>query len=162
MSARSEGPGKGSEFIVRLPSAPAPPIINDQVIPSGGQLGRGRRILVVDDNVDAAVGLGRLLEQLGHSTHTAHDGLSALEMARRERPELVLLDIGLPGIDGYEVARRLRVDAECGRPQLVALTGYGQEDDRRRSMEAGFDLHLVKPVLLSELVALLAPDPDNL
>jgi CheY-like chemotaxis protein len=113
---------------------------------SGAALPR-RRILVVDDNVDAAVSLARLLGRLyGQEVRVAHDGPSALEMAGAFRPEVILLDIGLPGMDGHEVARRLRGRPEFGRALIVALTGWGQEQDRRKSEEAGFDRHLVKPV----------------
>lgn len=111
-----------------------------------------RRILVVDDNVGAAKMLALLLTRISdHQVHTAHDGLSALEAARDHRPEIVLLDIGLPRMNGYEVARRLRQRPEFEQTVLVALTGYGSEDDRRRSIEAGFDEHLVKPPSLESL-----------
>ncbi len=106
---------------------------------------RHRRVLVVDDQADAARSLARLLKAWGHEVHVAHDGPAALEAAQAHGPELVLLDIGLPGMDGHEVARRLRATARNGL-QIIALTGYGQEEDRSRSREAGFDDHLVKPV----------------
>jgi CheY-like chemotaxis protein len=111
--------------------------------------------LVVDDNVDGAESLATLLKLLGHEVHVAHDGPAALLATADVRPEVVFLDIGLPGMDGYEVARRLR---RPGRSEalLVALTGYGQEEDRRRSREAGFDHHLVKPVDPAVLEDLLA------
>jgi CheY-like chemotaxis protein len=115
-----------------------------------------RRVLVVDDNVDAAVSLARVLERHeGQEVRVAHDGPSALEAAEAFRPEVVLLDIGLPGMDGHEVARRLRGRPEFERALIVALTGWGQESDRRRSGEAGFDHHLVKPVDPDELRGLL-------
>jgi CheY-like chemotaxis protein len=104
-----------------------------------------RRVLVVDDNLDAAESLAMLLKVEGHETRTAHDGPSALEAAEAFRPEVVFLDIGLPRMDGYEVARRLRAQPSSAGMVLVALTGYGQEEDRRRTEEAGFDAHLVKP-----------------
>jgi CheY-like chemotaxis protein len=113
-----------------------------------------RRILVVDDNRDSAESLALLLELQGHEARTAFEGAEALDIARTFHPEVVLLDIGLPGMDGYEVARRLREEGEDSR--LVALTGYGLEEDRRRSLEAGFDDHLVKPVSLEELSRILA------
>src|SRR5207249_1563474 len=114
-----------------------------------------RRILVVDDTVDAAESLAKLLELTGHDVRTARDGPAALEAARIYRPEVVLLDIGLPGMDGYEVARRLRKQPATEHVRLVALTGYGQAEDRRRSREAGFDHHLVKPVDPAALEGLL-------
>jgi DNA-binding response OmpR family regulator len=115
-------------------------------------------VLVVDDNADAAESLAVLLRLWGHDVQTAHDGLSGLKAALSDRPAVALLDIGLPGLDGYELARRLR--AQLGPAlRLVAVTGYGQEEDRRRSLEAGFDAHLVKPADLDELHALLAGVP---
>jgi signal transduction histidine kinase len=143
--AESAGPGKGSTFVVHLPrvATPAPLRQNQQEYP----LTRAaRRVLVVDDNADAATSLRLMLEQWGHEVHTAQDGETALEIARRIRPELVLLDIGLPNMDGYEVGRRIRSEITEPRPTLVAVTGYGQEADRRRSYEAGFDHHMLKPV----------------
>ena len=118
---------------------------------------KGHRILVVEDNVGTAKVLSRLLAKLGnHEIHMVHDGLSALEATKTYRPELVLLDIGLPRMNGYEVAQRLRQQAEYRDMVLVALTGYGTEEDRRRSAEAGFDKHLVKPPSLDNLRQVLA------
>ena len=105
-----------------------------------------RRVLVVDDNVDAAESMSALLEIWGHEAHACHDGASALRAVEELRPDTVLLDIGLPGMDGYEVARRLRARPESSIRLLAALTGYGQEQDRERSAAAGFDIHLTKPV----------------
>jgi CheY-like chemotaxis protein len=114
-----------------------------------------RRVLVVDDNLDAAEGLAMLLSLRGHQVATAYDGQSALERARQLDPDVVLLDIGLPRLDGFEVARRLR-EEHAGKPMvLVALTGYGQERDRVRAREAGFDHHFLKPVRLEMLERLL-------
>jgi CheY-like chemotaxis protein len=150
VSASSPGPGRGSEFVVRL-SLVAPPGGGrsdggeDGTIPGPRADVRHRRVLVVDDQADAARSLARLLKAWGHEVYVAHDGPAALEAARVHTPELVLLDIGLPGMDGHEVARRLRADERNGL-QIIALTGYGQEEDRSRSREAGFDDHLVKPV----------------
>jgi len=110
----------------------------------------------VDDNVDGARTLALLLQLTGHEVATAHDGVAALEAARNWRPEIILLDIGLPGLDGYEVARQLRQDAELRDVLLFALTGYGCDNDRRRAWEAGFNAHLVKPVDMDELRTLLA------
>jgi PAS domain S-box-containing protein len=165
VEARSDGPGKGSEFIVRLPAlargyAPqAPAGAAGQGQQASQRLRVSRRVLVVDDNVDAAESLAELLSTLGHEVRTAHDGLAALDAAGAFVPELVLLDIGLPGMDGYEVARRLR---KLPRPPgpVVALSGYGQESDRRRSADAGFDAHLVKPVELEMLEELIRGLPS--
>jgi CheY-like chemotaxis protein len=157
VEAHSEGPGKGSEFTVRLPAAPAPAPAGpgDRAAPSPPR--PPRRVLVVDDNRDAAHSLTMVLELDGHEVRVAHDGGAALELARDYRPEVVLLDIGLPGMDGYEVARRLRAEGPGGG-LLVAMTGYGQEEDRRRTREAGFDVHLVKPVEPQVIRDLLARD----
>lgn len=113
------------------------------------------RILVVDDNEDAAETIATLLELWGHRTATAHNGPDALDMARRFGPDLAFLDIGLPGMSGYEVARRFRAEPALERTVLVALTGWGNEDDRRRSREAGFDFHLTKPAEPSAIHAAL-------
>jgi len=155
VAAASEGLGCGAEFVVRLPCLPA---TESPRAPArrGRPAARSRRVLVVDDNVDSAESLVTLLEIGGHRAWMAHDGPSALLAAREHRPELVLLDIGLPaGMDGYEVARRMRSEAGPAGVRIVALTGYGQEDDRRRAAEAGFDQHLVKPVDLPRLWQLL-------
>jgi CheY-like chemotaxis protein len=116
---------------------------------------RSARVLVVEDNVDAALTLVDLLRIWGHEVEYVHDGPAAVDLAPRYRPEVVLLDIGLPGMDGYEVARRLRQDPLTRGALLVAVTGYGQESDRARSREAGFDHHLVKPVDLAGLRRLI-------
>jgi CheY-like chemotaxis protein len=124
---------------------------------SGERTPAPRRVLVVDDNLDAAEGLAMLLSLKGHQVATAYDGQGAIDRAREFVPDVVLLDIGLPRLDGFEVARRLRQE-HAGRPLLlVALTGYGQERDRLRAREAGFDHHLLKPVRLEMLEQLLAP-----
>ncbi|HWE38612.1 MAG TPA: PAS domain-containing protein [Isosphaeraceae bacterium] len=158
VSAESEGPGRGSTFTVRLPSAarpsPAPP--GPAPRPEAGPEPRGARVLVVDDNVDTARGMVRLLKLLGNDVRAAHDGPSAIAAARSLGPDFVLLDIGLPGLDGYEVARRLRAEPRCQASVLIAVSGYGQDDDRRRSREAGFDHHLVKPLDYDALVSLLS------
>jgi CheY-like chemotaxis protein len=116
----------------------------------------GLRILVVDDNTDAAESLKMLLSVFGHDVEIAHDGAAALEAARAHAPEVVFLDIGLPGMDGYEVARRLRSDAGLAGAKLIALSGYGTEADQQRSRAAGFNRHLVKPVDPGELPAIIA------
>ena len=154
VEARSAGVGQGSEFVVRLPivheraaAAAAPAAIPRDVA--------SRRILVVDDNRDAAASLAMLLELDGHHIVTAHDGAAALEAAAAQRPEVVLLDIGLPLLDGYEVCRRIRQQPWGAGVVLLALTGWGQEEDRDRTRAAGFDGHLVKPVDYNELMTLL-------
>jgi PAS domain S-box-containing protein len=154
VSARSEGPGKGSEFTVSFPAlpSPVPPPRNTPEIQSGSP--RSSRILVVDDNVDSASGLSRLLGLLGMDIRTAHDGLTAIAEAVVFRPEFILLDIGLPGMDGYQVASQLRRDGLTDSV-IIAVSGYGQEQDRRRSREAGFDHHLVKPIDYDALVTLI-------
>jgi signal transduction histidine kinase/DNA-binding response OmpR family regulator len=156
VQALSEGPGHGSEFILRIPAiARAEPEVSE---PVGGDL-RERplpcRILIVDDNADSARSLARLLQLSGHQTSIAHDGPSALQQFEKIEPEFVLLDIGLPGMDGYEVARSIRERPDSGRIVLIALTGYGRDEDRRKSREAGFDHHLVKPVEFDTVLSLL-------
>ncbi len=149
--------GQGSEFVVRLPvvltaepQPPSPP--TEKAKPTGPSL----RVLVVDDNVDTAESLEMLLRESGHDVRTAHDGPAALEAARDYRPNVVLLDIGLPELDGYEVAKRMRQQPVLQNVVLVAMTGYGQESDRQRSREAGFDHHLVKPADFEQLQEILA------
>ncbi len=157
VEAKSEGEGRGSEFVVRLPvasgSASAAGRPEDEA-PSGT-----RRVLVVDDNVDSAESLGQLLGLLGNEVRTAHDGETGVRAAAEFRPAVVLMDIGMPKLNGYEAARRIR-EQPWGRAMvLVALTGWGQDDDRRRTREAGFDHHLVKPVEVAALMRLLAGTP---
>jgi CheY-like chemotaxis protein len=117
-------------------------------------------VLLVEDNVDAAEVLAEFLSAAGHEVEVAHDGPTALEAASRRKPQVVLLDIGLPGMDGYEIARRLRASGGERGPVLIAVSGYGQAEDRRRSREAGIAHHLTKPVDLDTLAALVA-DPDR-
>jgi signal transduction histidine kinase/CheY-like chemotaxis protein len=156
VTARSDGPGRGSEFEIRLPvvadaveaTATTPPAAGD-VAPAA------LRVLVVDDNVEGAESLAELLRLWGHEVEVAHDGPSGLAIAERARPEVVLLDIGLPGIDGYEVGRRLRASAATRDAKLVAVTGYGEQVHGGRLEEIGFDKLLVKPVRLPELEQLL-------
>lgn len=154
VSASSGGPGQGSEFVVRLPLLAAPaPALAAAVPDTAGSV--SRRVLIVDDNKDAAKTLAMLMKLAGHETHTCFDGPSALEAAHSFRPEVVLLDIGLPGMNGYVVAEHLRQDSGVSDAVLIALTGYGAEEDRRRSQEAGFDHHFVKPVSYPQLKSLL-------
>jgi two-component system CheB/CheR fusion protein len=150
IEAYSAGPGLGSEFVVRLPLRSG--LVETTAAPSGTEAGTTvpasspKRILVVDDNADGAELLAAVLQTDGHDVVIAHNGSEALRLAAEHHPEVVLLDIGLPGMDGYEVAGRLRSNPELAGTRLVAITGYGQPEDRQRSREAGFDHHLVKPV----------------
>jgi PAS domain S-box-containing protein len=156
VTAHSAGLGRGTEFVVRLPCLEAAPRQQPTRAPSsvaGGSV--SRRVLVVDDNVDAAESVGILLKMWGHEVRLAHTGPDALRAAEGYQPEVVLLDIGLPGMNGYEVAKHLRQEPQLTKTKLIAVTGYGQEEDRRRSKDAGFDHHLTKPVELDALHALL-------
>ena len=158
VEARSDGPGHGSEFIVRLPAAAstaAAARAGAEVGESASPAPRALKILVVEDNVDSAEMMSYLLKLGGHEVRTVHDGPAALEVALTFEPQAVLCDIGLPGMNGYEVAARLREQPELRKTPLIALTGYGQEEARRRAKEAGFDYHLVKPVEPAALDALL-------
>jgi PAS domain S-box-containing protein len=164
VEARSDGLGKGSEFIVSLPVVDAPERHEPQSAEVDGAVanGRKRRVLVVDDNRDAADSLRVLVAMMGHEVRTAYDGLEAVEAAAAFRPEIVLLDIGLPGMNGYEAARHIREQAWGSGMVLIALTGWGQDEDKRRALEAGFDHHLTKPVgaaALEKLLALARPLP---
>lgn len=162
VSAHSEGIGKGSEFEVILPAAEdghatthplsATTVTEPQLVVDTTPR---RRILIVDDNQEGAEILAEALGELGFLTHTAFDGPSALELLGAFKPDVMLIDVGLPVMDGYELVRRLRADAGLASIRLIALTGYGQESDRRRALEAGFDQHLVKPVDLDRLQSML-------
>jgi PAS domain S-box-containing protein len=154
VTAASEGAGKGSRFVVRLPLADAAlgePQAEPEIAPIAAL-----RVLVVDDNRDAADSLSVLLEFLGAEARVVYDGDAALQAFEASRPDLVLLDLGMPGMDGYQVARRIREHRDVPQPTLVALTGWGQEEDRRRTRSAGFDQHLLKPIGIHTLQALLA------
>lgn len=168
VNAWSAGLGKGSTFSIHLPAVPELSMAPSTDLAGGGVSVEGssavpgclmtlneQLVLVVDDNADAAEALGRLLRRAGCRVETALDGPSALNRARELRPTAILLDIGLPGMDGYEVARRLRAAEDGRHVLLVAITGYGQEEDMRRSREAGFDRHLIKPVDIDEIKAIL-------
>jgi PAS domain S-box-containing protein len=146
LQAASEGENKGAQFTLRIPLLRRPAAQADAAAQGPAKPMLAKRILVVDDNVDAAVTLALLLKSLGHETCAVHDGLQALRMTVEFRPDVVLLDIGMPGLDGYEVARRLRALKRERPLRIIAVTGWGQEADRTRSREAGFDVHLVKPV----------------
>jgi CheY-like chemotaxis protein len=165
VSASSRGRGQGSTFTVRLPLRPG---TAHALEPSGqpeavlsAAAGGPLRVLVVDDNADAADSLVALLEALGHTTTVAHDGVAGLEAARAFLPDLVFLDIGLPGMSGYDVAREVRRTAALRQPVLIALTGWGSQSDQEQSHEAGFDQHLTKPVSLEALEQALAAAPRN-
>lgn len=167
VEAHSAGPGQGSELVVRFPALPASstseipaPQRSTGLTPkpagSEGTQRKLQRILLVDDNVDAAQMLAVFLEMWGHQVRVVHDGPAAIEAAMEDHPEIILLDLGLPGMDGYEVARRLRQQTSLSKTRLVALTGYAQEDARTRSRETGFDHHLIKPIAPADLQHLLA------
>jgi signal transduction histidine kinase len=162
VTGSSEGLGRGSEFALRLPlhadqRVPAAPV--ESAAPRSAP--RQRRILVVDDNRDAAETLALILRLDGGLVETAHDGPQAVQAAERFRPEVMLLDIGIPGMSGYEVARKIRAQPWGAEILLVAQTGWGQEDDRRRSRDAGFDEHLTKPVDHARLLQLIAQPPGR-
>ena len=159
VSAASAGPNAGSVFTVRLPLADAGFGAAAPQGRAGAQTqdaGAGIRVLVVDDNVDAAVTLSMILDASGYVTRVAHDGHAALDAAREFLPRIAFLDIGMPGMSGYDTARAIRATPELARMTLVALTGWGAESDRQRSKEAGFDHHLTKPVQLTVVEELLA------
>lgn len=161
IEAHSPGLGKGSEFVVRLPlpheahTASGNEKTNGSSERVDGKRKSTLRILVVDDNVDAADMLATVLRLDGHEVRTAYDGYEALTAANEFKPTFILLDIGMPGMSGYEVAMKLREDGTLPSLVLVAMTGFGQEQDRRRSQEAGIDHHLVKPVSPDSLRAIL-------
>jgi CheY-like chemotaxis protein/two-component sensor histidine kinase len=163
VEVHSGGLGKGSEFVVRLPLQPETHAAPQAEQPAPEQPdGARRRILVVDDNVDSAESLGMLLRIMGHDIELAFDGLEAVEKAREFSPEVVLLDIGLPILNGFEAAREIRRHPWGKNMLLIALTGWGQEEDRRNSKDAGFDSHMVKPVdhmaLIKQLDELTEPE----
>jgi PAS domain S-box-containing protein len=162
VAAASKGPGRGAEFTVRLPIAAEPPAVAETSAPSTAAATKtvpprqGLRVLVVEDQRDAAASLRMLLEMLGHQTRIAYTGPDGVRIAGEWRPDIVLCDIGLPGLDGYGVARELRLNPITAQVRLLALTGYGTDEDRRLTREAGFDLHLTKPVAPETLQDVLA------
>jgi len=161
IQARSAGRGKGTEFLIHLPvTAAAAPAKRTPAPERHSDVSLSRRVLIADDNHDAAVSLSMLLQSLGHDTRIVHDGIEALEEAELFRPEVVLLDIGMPRLNGYETARRIRSRAWAAHTQIVAVTGWGQETDRHRAREAGFHRHLVKPVDLDALIDIMARVPE--
>ncbi len=155
VEAWSEGIGRGSVFTVRIPSSETASVAVADGQPSDPRPRRSLRVVVVDDNIHSAESLSILLRHWGHEPVLAHDGPEAIEAVQQHRPEVLLLDIGLPRMDGYDVARWLRQQAEHRNMLIVAMTGYGQDEDRRRTREAGIDHHLVKPVDIPTLQALL-------
>ena len=158
LEVRSQGLGTGTEMVLPLPLVAATPTpdLADALGGDGTQDVPPREVLVVDDNADAAESLAWLLRAHGHRVHVVGSRLAALEIVAQQSPDIAFVDIGMPGMDGYDVARRIRRLAGERAPVLVALTGWGQEHDRRRSAEAGFDQHLVKPPAPQDLYALLA------
>jgi CheY-like chemotaxis protein len=157
--AESEGDGRGSTFVVRLPQAEMPttdghPLPDAPIAPTSSTR---RRVLVVDDNIDAATMLATLLEMSGHDVQTAFGGAAALELLRDFQPDVAFLDIGMPGMNGFELARRIRAEPRLAGMTLVAVTGWGQDEDRRQSLSAGLDHHLTKPVDAAEVLALVNP-----
>jgi CheY-like chemotaxis protein len=164
IEAKSEGPGRGSEFIVRLPVASEPgvsPPASNGSDTQASSAGSGMRVLVVDDNVDAASSLGRLLKLRDHEVHLAHDGPAALTAADEFRPDVVLLDLGLPQINGYEVARRLRQADPQNKLLLIAVSGYGGEANRLQAEEVGFNHYFVKPLDVEDLLKALAREANG-
>jgi CheY-like chemotaxis protein len=155
VEAASEGPGRGAEFTVRLPvKAEEPALVRlAATVPAG--VGEALCVLIVEDNRDAADSLRMLLELSGHQVTVASTGPAAIEAARARCPDVVLCDIGLPGLDGYGVAAALRRDSATAKARLIALTGYGRDEDRDRSRQAGFDCHLTKPIDPAALQPLL-------
>jgi PAS domain S-box-containing protein len=155
IEAHSDGLNHGSEFVVRLPTIGVPAALAPSVPPSEPANPNGRRVLIADDNQDAAVSLSLLLQAMGHETRVVYDGLEAVDAAEAFRPDVVLLDLAMPKLDGYEAARRIAQRAWARSTSLVAVTGWGQDTDRQRTREAGFHQHLVKPVNLEALTRLL-------
>ncbi|MGH8328788.1 MAG: ATP-binding protein, partial [Steroidobacteraceae bacterium] len=151
IEARSAGRGQGTEFVIHLPAIAAVPAKQATPRRADPQLFVSCRVLIADDNHDAAVSLSMLLQSMGHDTRVVHDGIEALEEAELFRPDVVLLDIGMPRLDGYDTARRMASQPWAATMQIVAVTGWGQETDRQRAKDAGFHRHLVKPVDLDAL-----------
>jgi CheY-like chemotaxis protein len=155
VEAASDGPGRGSRFTVRLPVVSA--VVTEPAAKTAAPGTAGAlRILVVDDNADSADTLALMLTLMGHAVQTAYDGQAALDAGPAFRPDVVLMDIGLPGVNGYDAARRMRREPWGASAVLVATTGWGQEADKRRALDAGFDLHLTKPVSGDALERVLA------
>jgi CheY-like chemotaxis protein len=163
VSADSGGAGQGSRFIVWLPRVQAPVTEADSAQPAlQAAAGDRKKVLIVDDNRDAAETLAMVVELSGHEVHLAHSGTDALLMAQQHQPESVFMDIGMPGMNGYEAAGKLRALPGWDTRVLVALTGWGAEEDRARSASAGFDIHLTKPVDVGAVERLLLADAQGL
>lgn len=160
IEAHSDGPGAGSRFTVSIPTIDARPSEDGSKGPHLPSRTTARRVLIVDDNVDSAQSLAMIMKILGHESHVVHDGLAAVSAAQDFAPEIILMDIGMPKLDGYQACSRIRNLDANPRPFMIALTGWGQEEDRRRCREAGFDLHLVKPIDAQTLVRALEPPPN--
>ena len=165
VEARSEGPGKGSEFIVSLPAVPADPTVASDgaarhVLRHVTSLPR-RQILVVDDVKASAMTLAMMLRSIGQEVSMVHDGPQAVDWVLAHKPDVVFLDIAMPGMNGYEVARKIRELPGSETILLVALTGYGQDEDRRRAIEAGFEHHLIKPMSIEILQQVLTTSPGQ-
>jgi CheY-like chemotaxis protein len=158
ISAHSEGIGKGAEFRLSVPLVGEPPALTERP-PTVEPTSQAQRVLIVEDNRDAADSLADLLEIFGYQVRVAYSGTEGIEAAHLFRPRVVLCDIGLPGLDGYEVARRLRTTADTADARLIAITGYGTDVDSEKARDAGFDMHLVKPVDPDRLLDELAPEP---
>jgi two-component system CheB/CheR fusion protein len=158
VALRSDGPGRGAELLLRLPLAPEPRALAAPATPAREHMPR-HRVLVVEDNHDAAETLREMLLLWDHEVEVAHDGRGGVERARAFQPDVVLCDIGLPGMDGYAVARAIRADPAVASAYLVAVTGYASAEDARRAAGAGFDLHLGKPVAIEVLEEVLATAP---
>jgi len=156
IEAKSDGLGRGSEFIVRLPLTAAIPSEASVTNVDAPPVARGRRVMVADDNKDAADTLAMLLELGGHEVRVAHRGRAALELAQTFRPDVAIIDIGMPDLSGYEIAKQLRRESWGTGICLIALTGWGQDDDRQRAKDAGFDRHMTKPVEAWALEELLS------
>jgi CheY-like chemotaxis protein len=154
VSATSEGLGKGSEFSVHLPLSTIRG--SHAMTTPDSTIRSGLRVMIVEDNVDTARTLSLLLQGLGCITQEVHEGPPVVDDAKSFQPDAILLDIGLPGLDGYQIAKLVRQTSELSKVRLIAITGYGQQQDRQRSRQAGFDDHLVKPVQFDSLVAALA------
>ncbi len=148
-------PGEGSEFVVRLPLQPISAALAENAPVKSNPKNQALRILVIDDNVDTVLGFSLLLKATGHDVRTAHDGLNIIQLTDEFHPDVIMLDIGLPGLNGYEVAKKIREQPAGKDIVLIALTGYGQDSDRQSSIDAGFDHHLVKPARFEQLVQIL-------
>jgi CheY-like chemotaxis protein len=154
--ARSEGAGRGSEFVVTLPLSTRGAVAVEHPAPL--PTANGRTIIVIEDNVDAGQSLADILELHGYRVHLARDARSGIALAREVRPDVVLCDIGLPDLDGYDVARTLRQDASLRSTRLIAMSGYAQPEDRERAKGAGFHAHVAKPASFDELWSVIASD----